>query len=552
MNRMKKIIFLLCLSLASQIHSQSPNWVWAQSIHSSNYETALCATPDYFGNIFTGGYFTGSTLTIGSNTHTNPYPGKDDIHLSKYDANGNVRWTKSFGSADHDGLYDIATDSAGNCIIIGAFMGNDITFGTTTLLNTVPGTRDMFLVKLDSLGNTVWAKSYGSTGEEYGMTLDTDSAGNILFVFSFSNNLTIGTQTLTQSTGINCIISKCDPNGTIIWAQTCGSGAFGEGIAVDRNGCAYITGSFLTPTTTFGTLTFTNTSISFGSTDACIVKYDPDGAVIWGLSSSGNYSEEMRAIKVDKSGNAYFTGNFFTSPNVKFGMFYLLTPGIINSFVGKISPSGTVKWINTIKSDTINYTYGLSTGNDGYIYVGGVFDSPITVGTTTLTGTGDKKSYVAKYDTTGAFIWAGSFNGNNTTYVTAVIANNNSEIYVYGSQNCSPGLTLGSTTLSSSGMADVYLAKMNSPAVGIQETEHEEKNIALYPNPNTGTFKLNLEDGIDKGEIILFNSIGQIVFSQKLIRGENEIITEGLATGLYHYSILGNKIQLQAGKIVIE
>lgn len=549
---MKKIIFLLCLSFASRLDAQSPTWAWAKSIHSSNNETATCATPDYFGNIFTGGYFTGSTLTVGSNTHTNVVSGKDDIHLSKYDANGNVRWTKSFGSSDHDGLYDIATDSAGNCIIIGAFMGNDITFGSTTLLNTIPGTRDMFLVKLDSLGNTVWAKSYGSTGEEYGMTLDTDSAGNIFFVFSFSNSIAIGTQTLTQSTGINCIISKCDPNGTIIWAQTCGSIAGGEGIAVDRNGCAYITGSFMTPTTTFGTLTFTNTSTGMGSTDAFIVKYDPDGAVIWGISSSGNYSEEMRAIKTDKADNAYFTGNFFTAPNVKFGAFFLSTPGIINSFVGKISPTGTVKWIKTMKSDTINYSYGLSAGNDGYIHVGGVFDSPLTVGTTTLTGTGNKKSYVAKYDSTGAFIWAGSFSGNNTTYVTAVIANNNYEIYVYGSQYCSPGLALGSTTLSSSGMYDVYLAKMNSPAVGIQETEYEQKTIVLYPNPNNGIFKLNLDIVIEKVELVIFNSLGQLVFSQKLIRGENEVITKGLAQGLYHYSILGNKSQLQAGKIIIE
>ncbi|HWY10459.1 MAG TPA: T9SS type A sorting domain-containing protein [Bacteroidia bacterium] len=81
----------------------------------------------------------------------------------------------------------------------------------------------------------------------------------------------------------------------------------------------------------------------------------------------------------------------------------------------------------------------------------------------------------------------------------------------------------------------------------------ENKNkVLIYPNPNNGSFQLKIENEIQNGVLILVNSIGQRIFEQKIIQGKNNIITNNLATGLYHYIVLQNNQQLNNGKLVIE
>lgn len=541
---MKKIV-LLFLIIVSRFNAQSP-WVWARSISSPDYETARCITTDPSGNIFAAGRFTGPSLKVGTFTLTNIFATRDDIFLAKYDPNGNAIWAKSFGGMEHEDIHDIAIDSIGNCTILGEFASPYIGFGSFGFFNSGPsGTRDIFLVKLDSVGNVIWATTYGGNGEDYGFSFDTDTDGNIFFTGSFSSSsIALGTFTLNPTSSGSCFIAKSDPGGNIIWAQN--SGSTGD-IATDKSGCAYLTGSFSWATATFGTITFTNTSFG-SSTDAFIVKYDPDGASVWGVASGGNYSEEMRSIKADKAGNIYFTGNWFGA-SANFGGYSLSTPGIINSFVGKITPYGAIRWIRMIKNDTINYTYSLSTGKDGFLYVGGTFDCPITLGTTTLSGTGHIKAYVAKYDTAGTALWGTCISGNDVVQLCSIAANNNNEVYVYGMHDCT-GLTFGSTTLNYDGNYDLYLSKLNGPFTGIHENTAEQKMLLLYPNPNSGNFTIT--GNFTKGsKLILTDMLGREVYSQELTGGKNQII-HALSQGFYTYTILQNRNITHSGKMVVD
>jgi N-acetylneuraminic acid mutarotase len=86
----------------------------------------------------------------------------------------------------------------------------------------------------------------------------------------------------------------------------------------------------------------------------------------------------------------------------------------------------------------------------------------------------------------------------------------------------------------------------------INEITDSNKDFILFPNPNNGSFILRFENEIINGELILFNSFGQQVHSQKITGGENKITTNGLAKGLYHYTVLQNKQLLQSGKMVVE
>ncbi len=86
----------------------------------------------------------------------------------------------------------------------------------------------------------------------------------------------------------------------------------------------------------------------------------------------------------------------------------------------------------------------------------------------------------------------------------------------------------------------------------IKKNEPTDSGISIYPNPNSGSFTLQLKNFIENGEIVLINSVGQKVLEQKLIQKNTSILTKGLATGVYHYVILKDKKEIGNGKLVIE
>ena len=88
-------------------------------------------------------------------------------------------------------------------------------------------------------------------------------------------------------------------------------------------------------------------------------------------------------------------------------------------------------------------------------------------------------------------------------------------------------------------------------SIGIWESEIIVTN-KLFPNPNNGSFKLKIENLMQSGEIVLFNSFGQKVHEQKISQGENDIITPNLVSGFYNYIILRDKVQISNGKMMVE
>ncbi len=87
---------------------------------------------------------------------------------------------------------------------------------------------------------------------------------------------------------------------------------------------------------------------------------------------------------------------------------------------------------------------------------------------------------------------------------------------------------------------------------GVNQIFPYDFKIAVYPNPNNGSFKLQVDDEILNGELILINSIGQKVFYQKITQGANDLRTNGLSIGIYNCILFLDNRQIHCGKISIE
>jgi len=187
--------------------------------------------------------------------------------------------------------------------------------GTSNLISA--GDQDVFIQKMDSSGNFIWAKSMGGTGTSsgYGRAIAVDGSGNIYTTGSFRGVVDFdpgtGTSNLTSAGSNDIFVHKMDSSGSFIWAKTMGgtNSEIGKSIATDASGNIYTTGWFV------GTVDFdpgagTSNHTSAGSNEVFIQKLDPLGNFIWVKSIGGIDYAIANSITLDGSGNIYTTGYF--------------------------------------------------------------------------------------------------------------------------------------------------------------------------------------------------------------------------------------------------
>ena len=112
------------------------------------------------------------------------------------------------------------------------------------------------------------------------------------------------------------------------------------------------------------------------------------------------------------------------------------------------------------------------------------------------------------------------------------------------------------------GSGNIYLADANhmrlriicvaSCLTNINPLALNKNSLQLFPNPNNGSFRLQIDNEIKNGEMLLINSVGQKVHGQKILQGENNVITRDLASGIYSYIIHEENMQISNGKLTVD
>ncbi|MCF8297458.1 MAG: T9SS type A sorting domain-containing protein [Saprospiraceae bacterium] len=159
-------------------------------------------------------------------------------------------WAKSIGGTYSEKGESITTDIYGNVYVTGYFyLTVDFDPGVGVANLTSNGNKDIFVQKLDSLGNFLWAKSMGGVSHDYGTAIITDS--NFIYTIgtfydTVDFNPGSGITNLISNSGNDIFIQKLDYYGNLIWVKSVeGSGSKGCKSAItDMLGNLYITGNF--------------------------------------------------------------------------------------------------------------------------------------------------------------------------------------------------------------------------------------------------------------------------------------------------------------------
>ncbi len=121
-----------------------------------------------------------------------------DVLLVKTDSSGTVEWSKTFGGTDWDMGYSVIEDKDHNFVIAGESFSNSL------------GDADVYVIKTDSVGDTLWTRHYGGTGSDIGYSIDTTY---------FSDYLVAGVTRKISDTTYDAYLLKIRKNGDTIWTK---------------------------------------------------------------------------------------------------------------------------------------------------------------------------------------------------------------------------------------------------------------------------------------------------------------------------------------------
>src|ERR1043166_5391702 len=273
----------------------------------------------------------------------------------------NCVWVKS---ANVSALKTV-TDPSGNVYVAGTFTADSVSFGSITLRKSVgpSSMSNIFLVKCDSAGTPIWARSVGcSAYAPLFRGLCTDASGNVLITGAYEYDAFFGTDTLRNlSYWMEPFIAKYDSAGNKIWIRDLGgNGDFSHhgsdvamGISCNTSGDVYIAGYFFSDTLIAGSFILRKYGLWYDDADIFVVKLASNGTVTWAKCFGGNSIEYANDVCVDPSGNVYVAGSYAGNSThnnggepVSFGSITLTanTGDYGNMFVAKFNSSGTALW----------------------------------------------------------------------------------------------------------------------------------------------------------------------------------------------------------------
>lgn len=471
------IVIGLCV-LCNIAYAQEPDWLWAKSAGGTEEDLGNSITTDCNGNSYIVGSFFDSA-NFGSITLTSS--GYCDVFIAKTDTAGNWIWAKRAGGTDFDKCSDISQDANGNLYITGYFSGT-ATFGSTSL--TSCGNYDIFVAKMDTEGNWLWASSAGgpdSDHGDYGKAIITDANGDLYVTGMFNSAATFGSNILISNGESDIFVAKIDTDGNWLWAKQAGGSFwdYGLDITTDADGNSYVTGMFFL-SASFGSITITGTMLG----DIFVAKIDADGNWIWAKEAGGGDWNEGYGIDIDANGNLYITG-FFGS-TATFGSTTLTSNGYEDIFLAKMDANGNWLWAKgTGGNDEDDRGIDIITDTNGNSYVTGYFSGSASFGSTTLTSSGNYDIFVAEMDADGNWILAKQAGGSSNDEGTGISLDNSSNSYITGAfQNIA---NFGNTTLISNGDRDIFVAKIGEETGTSVDDDYALENrmllLANYPNP---------------------------------------------------------------------
>ena len=293
--------------------------LWSRAYGGSGSEVAFSIQQTTDGGYAIGG----CTNSFGA--------GNQDVYLVKTDSDGDTLWTRTFGGSAADYGRSVQQTQDGGYIVAG-YTGS---FGA--------GMNDVWLLKIDSSGDTLWTRTYGGTGIDQGYSVQQTADGGYT-IAGYTESFGAGTQ--------DVYLVKTDANGNTLWTQTYGGSSRDEGYSVQQ--------------TTDGGYIVAGNTISFGAgnQDVYLVKTDANGDTLWTRTHGGGLADYGYSVQQTSDGGYVIAGSTFS-----FGA------GSHDFYLVKTDANGDTLWTRAYGGSAIEYSYSVQQTTDGGYIITGLTES---------------------------------------------------------------------------------------------------------------------------------------------------------------------------------
>jgi len=307
-------------------------------------------------------------------------------------------WFKHYGGTDGDYCRSIQQTSDGGYILGG--ITNSYSYGGY----------DLSIYKLNSIGNKVWFKHYGGSGDDYAESVQQTSDGGYI-VAGYTESYTNGSSDFA--------IYKLNSSGSKVWFKHYGGTNWDRSYTIQQTS----DGGYI--------VAGVSDSYSYGNSDFGIYKLDSSGSKVWFKHYGGSNSDYALSIQQTSDGG-YITAGRTES----------YTNGSVDFAIYKLDSSGNKVWFKHYGGTASDYARSIQQTSEGGYIIAGTTDSYTH-------GSSDFAIY--KLDSSGSKIWFKHYGGTGTERGFSI------------DQNSDRGYILsGDSTSFTHGCNDYALYRLNS------------------------------------------------------------------------------------------
>jgi hypothetical protein len=417
--------------------------LWAHVYGDDNLQFIQKVATDAQGNVYVLGDFAGA-MTIGNVTLVSG--GNFDVFLAKLGPDGDTIWAKKFGSGGTQQGRGLDVDAAGNIAIAGDYT-DTFDFGGPPLPDA-GASSDVFVAKLDPMGNVIWGKGFGGNSSSSARGAVLDASGNVVAAGGFFS--TIGSLT---SAGLNdvWVMKLAAADGAELLAKRFGDASGMTGptdVAVDGGGNIIMAGGSWS-----GTLTFGGGPLAAG--DFWVAKLDSAGNHFWSKSFVATGGSSPSDLTVDAVGNVIVVGS--STGSISLGGPMLPGVGDSDIFAVKFELTGGHVWSKQFGSPAFEKASSVALDAGGHVLLGGWGQGAIDFGGGPLPAGGMDDAFLAKLTPDGDHVWSKSFGDAAPQTTTQVAASSDG---VFCGISMEGIVDFGTGPLTSAGGKDVAIAKL--------------------------------------------------------------------------------------------
>ncbi len=472
---MKRIIttLLLLIGATALLQAQSTFKVdYDGGYLDSDEAHCITATPD-------GGYLLGGAFYVDDFSWF-------DVGIMKIDDQGHLTWTKTYGAGTFN--IELASD---------IFPTYDNAYMVVTGTDGISGNDDMWIIKIDANGDSLWSKVYGGDGQEYGSSGLQTSDGGFLF---------LGT-TNSYGAGFDDVyLVKTDVNGNEQWHKTYGTANLE-------------TASEIKPTADGGYIIAGSTN---GYSDGYVIKINENGDTIWTKVIGGVFNDIFTSVQQIADGGYILTGHTIPQGSGEYDVWLV-----------KLDNDGNVVWEKTIGGDKKDEGFSVVQTLDGGFFITGLTESYHH-------SDEDSDLYMIKTDENGDTVWTAHYGGFYDDGGYAGFQCNDGG-FVSAGYYYHPGVAL-----------NFYAVKVNAEGtLHVPQNNSVAGNVNIYPNPVNSSAVITFSNPDNSVFTLSLISIDGTVKKVENITGNRyELNVDGLESGIYFVNLSGNKSFWK--KIVVE